>query len=44
MTWFLIAVKQEVKIIDNSVVVRALELAINATNRAAYEDKVTSIT
>ena len=28
MTWFLIAVRQEVKIIDNSVVVYALELAI----------------
>ena len=44
MTWFLIAVKQEVKIIDNSVVVHALELAINATYRAAYKVKVTSIT
>ena len=28
MTWFLIAVRQEVKRIDNSVVVHALELAI----------------
>ena len=28
MTWFLIAVRQEVKSIDNSVVVHALELAI----------------
>ena len=28
MTWFLIAVRQEVKIIDSSVVVYALELAI----------------
>ena len=27
-TWFLIAVRQEVKRIDNSVVVHALELAI----------------
>ena len=29
MTWFLIAVRQEVIRIDNSVVVHALELAIN---------------
>ena len=28
MTWFLIAVRQEVKRIDNSVVVNSLELAI----------------
>ena len=28
MTWFLIAVRQEVKRIDNSVVVHVLELAI----------------
>ena len=28
ITWFLIAVRQEVKRIDNSVVVHALELAI----------------
>ena len=28
MTWFLIAMRQEVKRIDNSVVVHALELAI----------------
>ena len=28
MTWFLSAVRQEVKRIDNSVVVHALELAI----------------
>ena len=28
MTWFLIAVRREVKRIDNSVVVHALELAI----------------
>ena len=28
MTWFLIAVRQEVKRIDNSVVVHALELTI----------------
>ena len=44
MTWFLIAERQEVKRIDNSVVVHALELAINATYRAAYEVSVTSIT
>ena len=37
MTWFLIAVRQEVKIIDNSVVVQALELTINVTDRAVYE-------
>ena len=37
MTWFLIAVRQEVKRIDNSVVVHALELVINATYRAVYE-------
>ena len=37
MTWFLIAVRQEVKIIDNSVVVQALELAINVTDRAVNE-------
>ena len=28
MTWFLIAVRQEVTRVDNSVVVHALELAI----------------
>ena len=37
MTWFLIAVRQEVKIIDNSVVVQALELTINVTDRVVYE-------
>ena len=37
MTWLLIAVRQEVKIIDNSVVVQALELTINVTDRAVYE-------
>ena len=37
MTWFLIAVRQEVKRIDNSVVVHALELAIKWTYRAVYE-------
>ena len=34
---FLIVVRHEVKIIDNSVVVHELELAINATYRAVYE-------
>ena len=43
MTWFLIAVRQDVKRIDNSVVVHELELAINATYRAVYEVKVASI-
>ena len=37
MTLFLIAVRQEVKRIDNSVVVHALELAINLIYRAVYE-------
>ena len=38
MTWFLIAVRQEVKRIDNSVIVHELELAIKrATYRAFYE-------
>ena len=43
MTWFLIAVRQEVKRIDNLVVVHEVELAINATYRAVYEVEVTSI-
>ena len=37
MTWFLFALRQEVKRIDNSVVVHAQELAINAIYRAVYE-------
>ena len=37
MTWFLIAVRQEVKRIDNSVVVHELELAITRIYRAVYE-------
>ena len=36
MTWFLIAVRQEVKRIDNSVVVHALELAIKRDLKCLY--------
>ena len=37
MTWFLVAVRQEVKRIENSVVVHELELAKNATYMTVYE-------
>ena len=45
ITWFLIAVRQEVKRIDNSVVVHALELAKTRDRVGVlYEIQVTSIT
>ena len=37
MTWILIAVRQEVKRIDNSEVVHALELAIKRDLYGLYE-------
>ena len=37
MTWFLMAVRQEVKKIDKSVVVHELELAIKRDYRAVCE-------
>ena len=42
MTWFLIAVRQDIKSINNLVAVHELELAINVNFRVVYEVKVTS--